>query len=98
MIPLQNRGERENGQIVWLLFNHRIEFGIPEFRDILFTIRNGGLFVWIDRERPALRSHIEKIIKEELASGTFDSDNEVEFYLEQCLLTLADRVDVHFDD
>lgn len=92
MIAHQNRGQREGDQIVWLLFNHRIEFVQSEFDEIIYAIRNGGLFAYLDRERPALRSRMSGILSEELPEGVFESAGEEEFFLEQCLLGLRDRV------
>jgi hypothetical protein len=92
MIAYQNRGRREGDQIVWLLFNHRIEFIDTEFEEILHAIRNGGLFAYLDRERPALRSRLTDILSRELPEGIFPSALEEEFYLEQCILGLGDRL------
>lgn len=88
----QNRGQREGNQIVWLLFNHRIEFGEEELRAIVADIKGTGLFRHLQRERPALLSQMHAILSSDLPDGGFESSEEEEFFLEQCLLGLADRV------
>ncbi len=92
MIPLQNRGRREGDQVIWLFFNHRLEFLESEFDEMIYAIRNGGLFPYLDRERPALRSRLNVILSDELPEGIFETPAEEEFYLEQCILGLGDRL------
>lgn len=92
MIPLQNRGKRQGDQIVWLLFNHGIEFTEDEFDEIIYSIRQKGLFQYLNSERPALKSRLTSILETELPQGIFETEVDIEFYLEQCLLGLNDRV------
>ncbi|MBW7858104.1 MAG: hypothetical protein H3C43_07425 [Leptonema sp. (in: Bacteria)] len=92
MIPLQNRGKRQGDQVVWLLFNHSIEFTEDEFTEIIYSIREKGLFWYLNSERPALKSRISTILATELPEGIFETEVDTEFYLEQCLLGLNDRV------
>lgn len=91
-VAFQNRGRREGDQIIWLLFNHRIEFGEEELRTIVSQIKGIGLFRHLERERPALLSQMRTILAADLPEDSFGASDEEEFYLEQCLLGLADRV------
>ena len=92
MRKLQSPGRREGDQVVWLLFGNRIEFGIGEFQELQQGIRDSGLFAFIDRERPALRNHLETILYQSLPDYEDWENADLEHVLEQCLIDLKDRI------
>ena len=92
MRKLQSQGKREGDQVVWLLFGNRIEFGLSEFQELQQGIRDRGLFAFIERERPALRNHLETILYQALPDYEDWENTDLEHVLEQCLIDLKDRI------
>ncbi len=95
MAHLESKGHITSGTVFWIVERHRLDFTEDEFREIVSGIQRQGLFAYLDRERPALKSQLLGIGRTLPHLGGMDAASqnvEIEFLFEQALLNLSRRL------
>lgn len=95
MAHLESKGHISSGTVVWIVERHRLDFTVGEFESIISGIQRQGLFSYLDRERPALKSQLLGIggsLPHLEGMDPLARNIEIEFLFEQALLNLSQRL------
>lgn len=93
MISILSDTKIADSMIYWYLDGHQIDFTIEEYREMIQQIRASGLYIYLKEFRPALQSRLEGIVSDfNERSGNFLEEDEKEFFLEQVLFDLENRL------
>jgi hypothetical protein len=94
-----SKAKIEKDQIQWYLYSYRIDLTKEELFEMIKNIKQMGLFNYLDKERPALKSQLISIIELSVESNFWDNLDQriskskyIESFLEQCLLEIYNKI------
>ncbi|GIX42488.1 MAG: hypothetical protein KatS3mg129_2221 [Leptospiraceae bacterium] len=94
-----SKSKIEKDQIQWYLYAYRIDLSKNELFDIVKNIKQIGLFNYLDKERPALKSQLISILENSVEQDFWENidpkiskEKYMESFLEQCLLDIYYKI------
>ena len=95
MKPIPTQARFENGQILYFLHGHRIDFSVSEFEELIIGIRDFGLFTYLEKERPGLVMALTDILKQQFIGEDWDEiKEEAEYILEQSIFDAGEILQI----
>ena len=86
-------------QVHWYLYAYRIDLSKDELIDIVKNIKQVGLFSYLEKERPALKSQLISILDSSVEPHFWNDLNTkitkekyMESFLEQCLIEIFYKI------
>lgn len=93
MKPIQTQVRKEGNTILYFLYGHRVDFSESEFEALILGIREGGLFQYLQQERPGLISTLIGILKSQYDPETWEEMEPIsEHILEQSILDVKEAL------
>lgn len=94
-----SRSKIDNDQIHWYLYAYRIDLSKSELIDIVKNIKQIGLFSYLEKERPALKSQLINILQKSVEPHFWNDldpkitkEKYMESFLEQCIIEIFYKI------
>ncbi len=94
-----SKSKIDKDQIHWYLYAYRIELSKSELIDIVKNIKQMGLFSYLEKERPALKSQLIYILQNSVDPHFWNDldpkitkEKYMESFLEQCIIEIFHKV------